>query len=104
MEKRYWKSLRLKDGKIVSDHDNSEWKVGEWRAVPPPKKECKGATMNEIIDAEPLQERQRAPYRFRNMTIREVPIDEPTKGHIEPGYFRRAKEGLKIWGNTHRSE
>ena len=59
---------------------------------------------SKIIDAELLQEQQRAPYTFRGMTIREVPIDEPVKGHVEQGYFRSAKEGLKIWGNTHRSE
>jgi hypothetical protein len=32
--------------------------------------------IGKIIDAELLQERQRAPYRFRNMTIREVTIRE----------------------------
>jgi hypothetical protein len=65
----------------------------------------KGYTeLQPVIDAELLQEQQRAPYTFRGMTIREVPIDEPVKGHAEQGYFRSAKEGLKIWGNTHRSE
>ena len=57
-----------------------------------------------IIDADLVQERQRAPYRFRGMTIREEPINEPVKAHGTAEYFRRAKEGLKIWGNTHRSE
>lgn len=61
-------------------------------------------TQSKIIDAELLQEQQRAPYRFRGMTIREVPIDEPIKGHGTKEYFRSAKEGLKIWGNAHRSE
>jgi hypothetical protein len=32
--------------------------------------------MNKIIDADLVQEQQRAPYTFRGMTIREVPINE----------------------------
>jgi hypothetical protein len=54
-----------------------------------------------IIDADEIQKQQRTPYTFRGMTIREVPIDEPVQKKFD---FRRAKEGLKIWGNTHRSE
>ena len=43
-----------------------------------PKCNGKGYTeLQPVIDAEQVQERQRAPYRFRNMTIREVPIEEP---------------------------
>ena len=50
--KTYWKSLKFKDGKIVSEHDNSQWKIGEWRTVPAPKKEYVGLNACEnIIDA-----------------------------------------------------
>lgn len=68
---------------------------------PGPCPKCKGKGYQElapVIDAELVQEKKRAPYRFRNMTIREVPIRE------KPFPFRKAKDGLKIWGNTHRSE
>ena len=42
-----------------------------------PKCNGKGYTeLQPVIDAEQVQERQRAPYRFRNMTIREVPVKE----------------------------
>lgn len=36
----------------------------------------KDRVKSKIIDAELLQEQQRAPYTFRGMTIREVPINE----------------------------
>ena len=50
--KRLWKSLKLQDGKIVSDYDCSEWIIGEWRTVPKPKQECKGLNCCEnIVDA-----------------------------------------------------
>ena len=50
--KRLWKSLKLQDGKIVSDYDCSEWIIGEWRTVPKPKRECKGLNCCEnIVDA-----------------------------------------------------
>jgi len=57
--------------------------------------------MLPIIDAELLQEQKKAPYQYRQFTIKEVPIGEPAQ---KPFRFRSAKEGLKIWGNTHRSE
>ena len=42
-QKLYWKSLELRDGKICSEHDGSEWTVGEWRINPyPVVKECVG--------------------------------------------------------------
>jgi len=38
-----WKSLKLKEGTIVSDHDHSSWTVGEWRNNPyPVKVACEG--------------------------------------------------------------
>jgi len=41
--KKYWKSLKLRDNKIVSDYDQSEWTVGKYRANPyPVVKECEG--------------------------------------------------------------
>jgi hypothetical protein len=50
--KRLWKSLKLKDGQIVSDHDNSQWVVGEWRSVCAPTQECVGLNACEnILDA-----------------------------------------------------
>ena len=50
--KRLWKSLKLQDGKIVSEYDCSEWIIGEWRTVPKPKQECKGLNCCEnIVDA-----------------------------------------------------
>ena len=50
--KRLWKSLKLQDGKIVSDYDCSEWIIGEWRTVPKPKQECIGLNCCEnIVDA-----------------------------------------------------
>jgi len=49
---RYWKSLQLHKGKIVSGYDKSPWTVGEWREVPAPIKECEGLNCCEnIIDA-----------------------------------------------------
>ena len=52
MRKRFWKSLRLQDGKIMSDYDKSEWRIGEWRTVPAPTKECVGLNACEnVIDA-----------------------------------------------------
>jgi hypothetical protein len=42
-QKTYWKSLKQRDGKIVSDRDGSEWTVGEYRNNPyPVVKECEG--------------------------------------------------------------
>ena len=50
--KRLWKSLHLKDGKIVSAYDWSEWKIGVWRTVCAPTEECNGLNACEnIIDA-----------------------------------------------------
>ena len=50
--KTYWKSLKLRDEKIVSDYDKSEWKIGKWRTVCTPTEECKGLNACEtIIDA-----------------------------------------------------
>ena len=52
MKKLFWKSLKLKDGKIVSGYDNSEWKIGEWRTVCAPIRECEGLNAcKNIIDA-----------------------------------------------------
>ena len=48
-EKRYWKSLQLKDGKIVSAKDKSLWTVGEWRSVPAPTESCVGLNCCENI-------------------------------------------------------
>lgn len=49
---RYWKSLQLRKGQIVSAHDKSPWTVGEWREVPAPVKECEGLNCCEdIVDA-----------------------------------------------------
>ncbi len=39
---KLWKFLDLKDGKIVSHYDQSEWKIGEWRTEKPPTELCKG--------------------------------------------------------------
>ena len=51
-EKRYWKSLQLEDGKIVSARDESPWTVGEWRSVPSPTESCVGLNCCEnIVDA-----------------------------------------------------
>ena len=51
-EKRYWKSLQLQNGKIISGYDKSPWIVGEWREVPPPPRSCEGLNCCEnIIDA-----------------------------------------------------
>ena len=49
-KKLYWKSLKLRDGKICSDHDGSEWKVGEWRINPyPVVTECFGLNCSSHI-------------------------------------------------------
>jgi hypothetical protein len=49
---RYWKSLQIENGKIVSGYDKSPWIVGEWREVPAPTRECEGLNCCEsIIDA-----------------------------------------------------
>jgi len=45
----YWKSLKYKDGKIISDYDKSEWKIGEWRTVCEPTELCKGLNCSEMI-------------------------------------------------------
>ena len=37
-----FKFLRLKDGKLVSDYDGSEWTLGEWREEAAPAKACVG--------------------------------------------------------------
>ena len=52
-QKTYWKSLKLKDEKIVSDYDSSEWTVGEYRNNPyPVVEECKGLNCSShIVDA-----------------------------------------------------
>ena len=43
MAQKLWKSLKLKDGKIVSDYDKSEWIVGEYRKNPyTVTTECRG--------------------------------------------------------------
>ena len=47
--KTYWKSLKLKEGKIVSGYDGSEWQIGEWRKVSPPERECEGLNCSEYI-------------------------------------------------------
>jgi len=47
---RYWKSLKLSEtGKIISGYDGSEWKIGTWRTVPKPKRECEGLNCSEYI-------------------------------------------------------
>ena len=46
---RYWKFLRLKDGKIVSEHDGSEWAIGVQRSVLAPVQECKGLNCSQLI-------------------------------------------------------
>ena len=49
---KYYKSMKQKDGKIVSDYDGSEWTIGEWRTVKAPTKECEGLNCCEnIVDA-----------------------------------------------------
>jgi hypothetical protein len=49
---RYYKSLKYRNGKIVSDYDGSPWTVGEWREVSAPTKACEGLNCCEnIIDA-----------------------------------------------------
>lgn len=49
---RYWKSLQLREGQIVSARDKSPWTVGEWREVPAPICECEGLNCCEnIIEA-----------------------------------------------------
>ena len=45
----YWKSLKIKDGKIISDYDKSEWKIGVWRTVCEPTELCKGLNCSEMI-------------------------------------------------------
>lgn len=47
--KKYWKSLQLKDGKIISKYDSSEWKIGEWRTVPAPVESCIGLNASPLI-------------------------------------------------------
>jgi hypothetical protein len=47
--KTYWKSLQLKEGKIVSGYDGSEWQIKEWRMVSPPERECEGLNCSEYI-------------------------------------------------------
>ena len=50
--KRLWKSLKLKNGKIISAHDSSPWTIGEWRTVCAPTEKCVGLNACEnIIDA-----------------------------------------------------
>ncbi len=46
---RYWKSLKIRDGKIVSDHDGSPWEIGVWREVPAPERECVGLNCCPVI-------------------------------------------------------
>ena len=42
-QRTYWKSLKYRDNKIVSDYDQSEWTVGEYRKnAYPVVKECEG--------------------------------------------------------------
>jgi hypothetical protein len=49
-----------------------------------------------IIDAEAEQEKQRAPYTFRGMTIREVPIREsPCNESCEE--YRRGDCITEVW-------
>jgi len=52
-QKTYWKSLKYKDGKIVSDYDSSEWIIGKYRNNPyPVVKECEGLNCcSHIVDA-----------------------------------------------------
>ena len=51
-KQRYWKSLQLVGGKIVSAHDKSPWVISEWREVPTPTCECEGLNCCEnIVDA-----------------------------------------------------
>lgn len=46
---RLWKSLKFRDGKIVSNRDGSEWQIGEWREVPPLDERCHGLNCCESI-------------------------------------------------------
>jgi len=66
-KQRFWKSLRMHEGRIVSDRDKSPWTVGEWREVAAPVRECEGLNCCEsIIDA----------MRYVNMEVlAEVEID-----------------------------
>ena len=52
-KQKLWKSLKYRDGKIVSGHDRSKWIVGEWRTNPyPVVKECEGLNCCPcIVDA-----------------------------------------------------
>ena len=51
-KQRLWKFLRLKDGKIVSDRDNSEWQIGVRRSVSAPTEACIGLNCcHYIVDA-----------------------------------------------------
>jgi hypothetical protein len=45
-----WKFLQLKDGVIVSEHDNSPWAIGKWREVPAPTQACVGLNCSLLID------------------------------------------------------
>lgn len=66
-KQRFWKSLRMHEGRIVSDRDKSPWTIKEWREVPAPVRECGGLNCCEsIIDA----------MRYVNMEVlAEVEID-----------------------------
>ncbi len=47
MSKKYLYKF-LREG-LKSNHDGSEWKVGEWRTVPATKRECVGLNASEYI-------------------------------------------------------
>jgi hypothetical protein len=53
MSKYGWKfAVRLADGRIVSDYDNTtEWKRGEWNKVAAPSRECVGLNDSPTIGA-----------------------------------------------------
>ena len=44
-----WKFLILKNGKIVSQRDDSAWDVGVERIVPEPTEKCKGLNCSLLI-------------------------------------------------------
>ena len=45
-----WKFLRLVNGKICSDYDESEWTVGVERKIEPPKELCKGFNCSKMME------------------------------------------------------
>lgn len=63
---------------------------------PPCAKPTVSTGQTPIIDADELQKKQSAPYRFHGMTIQEVPIGNP----VQVTVFRKAKRLLKERGDS----